>query len=297
MPWTIKILTKRGGIAKNEVVIRNNIDLSLKELSPRFSPLTPYRLIYRTFPRFSEVRLHYHDSLEFNIYHAMEGRVFLNGREYALEDHSLLVLPPGTLHSYVIPAQPGQMVVLQLSFTDLNRHINTEETARALGLEWDRVPFFTERSEVPRLCYELMEKGEGDYADFLIWVIRLFKAMAFLENPRNINLPPAGELSWLRRTIAHTEASFHRKLSLKEAASAVGFSPSYFSRLFKKRTGLNFKDYLLSVRLGRADELLAQGAGVTETAELCGFQDLSYFIKVYRENRGASPGAGRFRKD
>ena len=126
-------------------------------------------------------------------------------------------------------------------------------------------------------------------------MIELLKSLSKLQRDRlkdsdNPNLNTAVKVEWLRKVISHTEREYHRKLSLDEVAGIIGYSPAYFSRLFKKSTGLNYKDYLLTVRLNRSDELLKEGLSVSEASELCGFQDVSYFIKVFRENRGISPG-------
>ncbi|MBI9104523.1 MAG: helix-turn-helix domain-containing protein [Spirochaetales bacterium] len=265
-------------------------DLYLKERLEKFSPEVPYRLLISKFPRFADVTLHYHDCLEFNIYHELKGKVFLDGMEFSLADHSLLILPPGTMHSYLIPSQKGEMLIVQLSLKDLNLYLNTEQVTQTMGIFWERIPFFTQRSEIPKLCYRLMEKERYDLPDFLFWVLELFRAVALLDNREMAVKPSQLELSWLRKVINYTELNFDRKITLNEVAVEIGFSSAYFSRLFKKNTGFSYWNYLQTVRLERAAELLKQGLGVSETAELSGFQDVSYFIKVFRENRGLSPG-------
>jgi two-component system response regulator YesN len=136
-----------------------------------------------------------------------------------------------------------------------------------------------------------MDKNPISLPDFLIWTVELLKTLALLGQQKTGSSADSLSLGWLRKTMAYTEREFHRKLPLSELAELTGFHPSYFSRLFKKHTGLNYKDYLQNVRLGRSLELLEEGTSVSEAAELSGFQDVSYFIKVFRESRGITPYA------
>lgn len=83
-------------------------------------------------------------------------------------------------------------------------------------------------------------------------------------------------------------------LTPTEVAGRVHLSYSHFARLFHEVTGKTFKEYLSSVRLGRAEEaLFSTDLSVTQIAAGCGYENLSYFILEYRRHFGISPGAAR----
>jgi AraC-like DNA-binding protein len=64
----------------------------------------------------------------------------------------------------------------------------------------------------------------------------------------------------------------------------------YFGNLFKQQVGMSFRQYLTSIRLNQAENLLLSGEyRVGEVADLCGFSDAFYFSKVYRKEKGISP--------
>jgi len=95
----------------------------------------------------------------------------------------------------------------------------------------------------------------------------------------------------IRRAIDYMEENYSRTdLSLTEVAKHVGVSCSYLSITFKEQTGVNFNDYLMRLRLAKAKELLRHTNLKTyEIAESVGFNDSSYFIKVFKKLEGMSP--------
>lgn len=79
-------------------------------------------------------------------------------------------------------------------------------------------------------------------------------------------------------------------VSLNEAASAVHLSPSYVSRMFKKITGQNYTDYVNSVKINNAKELLSHSdMRIYEVADKVGFSNTKYFSQVFRSYTGKTP--------
>lgn len=90
--------------------------------------------------------------------------------------------------------------------------------------------------------------------------------------------------------VTHIETNFGVKIDLKTAAERCHLSPSRFCRVFKKEHGMTFSDYLMRHRVSTARELLASSPSpIKEVAFAVGFDDLSYFSRVFRRYAGASP--------
>lgn len=79
-------------------------------------------------------------------------------------------------------------------------------------------------------------------------------------------------------------------LSLEEVAKQAGFSPFYFSRIFKNATSYPFTEYLNLQRVKYAQTLLAESEfSITEICYQSGFKSSSTFNRVFRQHRGIAP--------
>ena len=84
---------------------------------------------------------------------------------------------------------------------------------------------------------------------------------------------------------------FSNDLSSENIAAVVGLSPSYLRSLFKKSEGESPIRYLNRIRIERAKEMLASNMfHLDEIAEACGFQNVYYFSRVFKQFTGVSPG-------
>lgn len=89
----------------------------------------------------------------------------------------------------------------------------------------------------------------------------------------------------------------HEKLSVVALAHRSGMDRYQFSRIFRSEHGVTFRDYVLAVRLHRAEEMLSYtNAAVTEIAFCAGFHDLSHFARLFRRRTGCSPSEFRQRQ-
>lgn len=86
-------------------------------------------------------------------------------------------------------------------------------------------------------------------------------------------------------------------ISLNVVASYVNISPSYFSSMFSQETGRTFVEYLTSVRMDRAKELLrCTNKRSSEIAEEVGYQDSHYFSFLFKKTCGCTPSDYRRQK-
>ena len=87
----------------------------------------------------------------------------------------------------------------------------------------------------------------------------------------------------------HTE-----EISLGQVAKAVNTSTFYFCKIFRKRTGINFTDYVSRIRIEKSKNLLLNpNLRVSEIAFEVGFQSLTHFNRVFKKLLDESPTAYR----
>lgn len=94
----------------------------------------------------------------------------------------------------------------------------------------------------------------------------------------------------IHRVMEYIKSNFSRKLTLEQIASSVHLSPSHISGLFRKETGQTVSAYINFVRIEKSRQLLeATGLPIAEISSLCGFEEQSYFSRVFRQQTGLSP--------
>lgn len=82
----------------------------------------------------------------------------------------------------------------------------------------------------------------------------------------------------------------HEIVAMKEMAKLCHLSASYFSRLFKKEVGENFNEYINRNKTEMAkNALTTTNHSISDIAEGLGFQDTSYFVKVFKRYEGITP--------
>ncbi len=92
------------------------------------------------------------------------------------------------------------------------------------------------------------------------------------------------------RVMEYIKSNYSRKISLDDIAAYVYLSRSYVSSIFREATGQTLTAYMNGVRVEKAKQLLKNPAvPLSDISDLCGFEDQSYFTKVFKKLTGISP--------
>ena len=98
----------------------------------------------------------------------------------------------------------------------------------------------------------------------------------------------------IRKSVDYIRRNFSKKITLEDVASYVYLSPSYFSKVFKDEMELNFNAYLNKIRIDKAKQLLVNDTvKLVDVSGLVGFEDQSYFSKVFKKLTDQTPGKYR----
>ena len=87
----------------------------------------------------------------------------------------------------------------------------------------------------------------------------------------------------------YIRAHYADNLSRETVASAVYLDSAYFSRIFKLKTGVSFIEFLTTVRMEKAIELLSTQMSITDIAAAVGYQHRNRFISNFRKYSGYTP--------
>ncbi len=112
------------------------------------------------------------------------------------------------------------------------------------------------------------------------------------------------DLVFTLKTIKHTDViykaihymnnHFNEKIILDDVAAEILLSPAYFSKIFKEQTNDNFSNYLNKLRIEKSKSLLRNSSiPIVDIAGMVGYEDQSYYSKVFKKITGSTPGKYR----
>lgn len=109
------------------------------------------------------------------------------------------------------------------------------------------------------------------------------------------NLKDVKHVDVIYKASDYIKRNYMTKLTLEDVAAHVYLSPSYFSKVFKDEMKCNFNAYLNKVRIDMSKKLLLNdNIALVDISNMVGYEDQSYFTRVFKKMTGASPG--RFRE-
>ncbi len=242
--------------------------------------------------------LHWHRELE--IIRVKSGRLtlFLNNMEYILERGDTVFVGPGVLHR----GEPEDCVYECLVF-DLNM-LCRYSSGRIADLI---LPLIIGSAEIERLCPPedtelastvggLFSAVEGRKDFYQIEVFSLVaKTVYLLYKNGHVTLRAASKRSDRQRdTMAelldYIEKNLTSKITLTELSRVSGINEKYLCRFFKEFSGYTPTDYVNRMRVERAvNEMTVGGKSITDAAFDSGFNELSYFSRIFKKYMGLTP--------
>ncbi|MEM7798829.1 MAG: AraC family transcriptional regulator [Chloroflexota bacterium] len=96
-----------------------------------------------------------------------------------------------------------------------------------------------------------------------------------------------------QRVIDYLEANLSKKISLDELAAVEGLSPYHFSRCFRAYTGQSPHQFVISLRVKRAQTLIDAKLPLSQVALQAGFASQSHLTRHFKRLTGLTPGAYR----
>lgn len=98
----------------------------------------------------------------------------------------------------------------------------------------------------------------------------------------------------VNKMISIVQSRYMEDLTIKQIAEEVLYSPNYLSMIFKRECGQGFYDYLVSVRMRKAKQMLVEeNVKIYQVANAVGYEDTVAFIKRFRREFGCTPAQFR----
>ena len=239
--------------------------------------------------------IHWHR--EFEIIRVIDGEftAFVDNTEYKLIKGDVLLVECGCLHR----GEPENCIYECVVF-DVNmliRHPNGTVDKIMSALADSELEMFrkvSRNTNAHKCASELFDtlKEKSKYYEFRVYgtLYELFAELCFdgyfTEQKKNLHTRQTKALvdliSWL-------QSNFTEAVNLEHLSQISGFSKKYLCRVFKEYTSKTVVEYINELRIENAC-LEMKSKSITESAYDSGFNDLSYFCKVFKKQIGLTPG-------
>ncbi len=250
-------------------------------------------------PQLRPYNIHHHTECEISVFLSGAGTYTVCGKNYSFSAGDVFVF--GSNEEHCLTEITEDMELLNVQFEPYLMW-EKPDTAELLNLFTSRGESFENRikdssGELRALLlaieHELCEK-RACYAvsarcHLFLLLTRIIRDYAAIDLSNAVKASDSITQS-LRLVIDYIQENLESKLTLKELADVACLSPTYFSSVFRKFSGISLWEYISIKRVERAVEML-KNEKITklEIAERCGFSSSSNFYKTFTAVTGKRP--------
>ncbi|MBQ3055200.1 MAG: helix-turn-helix transcriptional regulator [Oscillospiraceae bacterium] len=248
------------------------------------------------------ISLHWHPEIE--VLYGVDGTLAVTVAEetHRLRAGEILFINPDELHTFTPLTKDTHYhaAVFDLSlFRFQTPHFFEQEMITPLAngalkfprlIDSDSPHYDTLKNAVHRLFHEDCTSNAMVFADLIVVFSTLWEHGMFTQSEHE---PKSAEI---KECIKYMKAHLSERISLSTLAGLVHLSPNYFCSYFKSHTGVTPFEHLHHLRLMHAARLLEHSDdAVSEIAEECGYESVSFFIRKFKEQFHCTPANYRKR--
>lgn len=251
---------------------------------------------------------HIHDAIEIAFLQEGKYNIFVNGEEFLAGEGDVLLFRSNAIHRiytmdspvnryYVLKVMPSVFFELAAKEHAVNYVLKFSLSGSQEKVHW-RVQEL-EGSPLQEAFLRLVEEAgrQGVCEDISLKIcsyqVILCVLRELMEREGKTGKTKGAKDSTaaqIYESIRFMNKNFGEEIDAEDLSRRVNMSYSYFSRCFKRVVGKNFKEYLNEIRINHAQQLLVTtDLSVTQVALECGYNNVSYFIAVYRAKMGRTP--------
>ena len=220
----------------------------------------------------------------------LQGEIHLEaaGEQHVCAPGRMLYLPPSVQHSLVANERQGERLIGMID----------AQVWRAAGGGVHGVTVVPASQLVKELMFHLLlhpdvTRPQPLGAALVVALSEGLAAAAAAGPIETAHFEGKARDARVRKALAALGGSLGETVSMTAVAARAGLSVRNMNRLFLEELGLTPRQVLIQMRMGRARELLLDGAPVTQVALDCGYRSLSRFITTFRQLTGQVPSEFR----
>lgn len=233
---------------------------------------------------------HWHRSIE--IFGVFQGSLtfYLNDEKCILESGDFILVNSNEIHA-IDALNPNKTIVVQIPLKSFEDYFTGEQYIRFTHDSRTQDAQIMELISEMFLTYEKKKTGyemqvKSSYYMLLYLLVTQYREL----DVDNELLKQNRKLNKLNPITNYIREHYQDELSLESLAEIFGYAPAYLSRMFQKYAGINYKDYLQSVRVENAfAELRKTEHTISEVALNNGFPNSRAFAKIFQKKYGMLP--------
>jgi AraC-like DNA-binding protein len=283
---------------------RRSLSYAREMLIDNVLPLNRHVQIYEK-KHFVNRPYHYHYHLTNQLLYVIdgEGQLHLKKKDLDIKKHDLIIMMKNVRHqlSYKAKCQPTVSVI---NFSDdifdgFSFGKSLLSFLRTLKEEKAVVSTNNYRLiDVPLLLKEMLFEIKGEVKECQqLTILKLLEIFLLLKRYHSEKAVPSAEQHHASATekkvldtIRYIEINYYKKLTLDTMARMACISNRQYIRIFKKLSGKTFVRFLNGIRVNYAKQLLQKNnSKITSVCFETGFEDVSYFYKIFKEFTGTTP--------
>jgi len=215
----------------------------------------------------------------------------VNQHEYIVKQHSLQLLPPGTIHSFEDTHERSEYYVLlfEKSYIDMN------EIMAFHDIHFDAVDLSTNHfNKVKELYEEIDAELKNKNENFMTYVrILLGQILLILQREKLQAIVPAKQSKSdliCSQFLCLVEENFLNFKSIADYAQIIELTPKYLSETIKEKLGKSALHFIHKRTIKEAEYLLAYTQmSIYAISTNLKFQDASQFSRFFKQHKGLSP--------
>ena len=282
------------------------VDSTRRELVSHGTAAWPVACYYDDFSH-TELPWHWHDELELAVLIEGSATFAVGSGKLSMEEGEGIFVNAGVLHAAWgnTPACSFRSVVFHPRLVGgsvegaiyQNYVLPLIQNAALECVRFSReIPWQARALELLETAWQCNEQGRPGYEFRVRGTLSELVALLWENLPQLQVRPgkPLRDVSRIKQMLAFIHEHYGEALTVGDIAGAASLSDSECLRCFRATIGVPPKRYLRDYRIQRAAQLLTEtGLPVAAVAEQCGFSDVSYFTKTFRQLRGTAPAAYR----
>lgn len=231
--------------------------------------------------------VHTHTYCEMTLYFPFDGSVAVNNRDICMDQITAILVKPFDFHKIEVRDDCGARFVKILFDESCLANGNVPETSFVI-----KIP---SRSDFLTALFEEACANRGEKA-YLKALINTIVCRIMMCGKRVNSAPGSGAQKLAAEAIKTVNADFCSAVTLQSVAKRLYITPQYLSQIFKAEAGIGFAEYVALLRLEKAAAMLCGTTeSVTEICYMCGYKNLSHFLRSFKKKYGLSPK--QYRKD